>query len=126
MRYISKAQLLNPTNKKWTLYKSLYALIEEIVKKHGLTLIKTEYDNELFVKSIIFETNNVSEIDIYLFAFEVGNFLGRHKLKINVISRIEILPTVEKIKYVIKLVDSTQGNLDKFINSESDIIKLAE
>ena len=126
MRYRTEAQLINPTKKQWAKYKSLDRQIEEIVNKHGLTVIRTEYDNDLFIKSIVFNTNNVDEIGIYLFAFEVGNFLGRNKLKINVISRIEILPTVEKIRYVIKLVDSTQRNWDKFINSESDIMKFAE
>ena len=67
MRYRTEAQLLNPTKKNWVLYKSLARQIEEIVNKHGLTVIKTEYDNELFVKSIIFETNNVDEIDLYTF-----------------------------------------------------------
>jgi len=126
MRYRTEAQLLNPTKKNWALYKSLARQIEEIVNKHGLTVIKTEYNIELFVKSIIFETNNVSEIDIYLFAFEVGNFLGHHKLNINIISNIEVLPTVKKIKYVIKLVDSTPAKWAKFVASESDVQKFAE
>ena len=59
MRYRSEAQLLNPTKKKWALYKSLARQIEEIVNKHGLTVIMTEYDNDLFIKSIVFNTNNI-------------------------------------------------------------------
>ena len=126
MRYRTESKLINPTKKQWAKYKSLDRQIEEIVNKHGLTVIRTEYDNDLFIKSIVFNTNNVDEIGIYLFAFEVGNFLGHHDLIINIISKIEVLPTVKKIKYVIKLVDSTAEKWDKFVASESDIQKFAE
>ena len=89
MRYRTEAQLLNPTKKKWALYKSLARQIEEIVNKHGLTVIKTEYNIELFVKSIIFETNNVSEIDIYLF---VESSYRRFDHKTILISDGDVIP----------------------------------
>ena len=124
MKYRIEAQLLNPTNKKWALYKSLNRQIEEIANKEGVTVLKTEYDNKLFIKIMIYETNNDGETGKVL--FEVGNYLGYHNLKINIISRIEILSTVKKIKYVIKLIDSTPAKWRKYIALEPKIQKFAE
>ena len=56
----------------------------------------------------------------------MGNFLGSHNLKMNIISRIEILPTVKKINYLIKLIDSTPAKWDKYLASEPYIQKFAE
>ena len=56
----------------------------------------------------------------------MGNFLGSHNLKMNIISRIEILPTVKKIKYLIKLIDSTPAKWEKYLASEAYIQKFAE
>ena len=57
---------------------------------------------------------------------ELGYFLGHYNLKENIASLIEILPTVKKIKYVIKLVDSTPAKWAKFVASEPDFQKFAE
>jgi len=124
MRYKTEAQLLDPTKKKWSLYKILDKQIEEIVNKHGLKIIKNEYDNELFVKTIIFESFNDNETNKV--TFEVGNILGQNNLKINIISRNEILPTVKKIKYLISLCDPTPEKWKKFLFTEPYRIKLAE
>ena len=57
---------------------------------------------------------------------EIGYFLGHHNLKEKIISLIEILPTVKKIKYVIQLVDSTPTKWTKYMAMEPEIQKLAE
>ena len=62
MRYRTDIQLLAPTKKKWALYKSIDKKIVNLLKKHGVTLIKTVYDDELFIKTIIFENINEGEI----------------------------------------------------------------
>ena len=123
-RYRSEIQLINPTKKKWDLFKSIDGEIVNLVKKHGVTLIKTVYEDELFIKTIIFDDINEGEnINV---VFEVGNFLGSHNLKMNIIKMIEIIPTVKKIKYVIKLIDSTPEKWKKFLDSESYIKNISE
>ena len=98
-RYRTRIKLINPTKKKWALFKSIDGKIVNLVKKHGVTITKTVYDDELFIKTIIFDDINESGNQNVIFG--VGNILGSHNLKMNIISRIEILPTVTKIKYLI-------------------------
>jgi len=123
MRYKTEIQLLNPTNKKWDLYKSIDKKIVNLLNKHGINIIKSVYDNKLFIKTILLNDNNDVENKIAI--FEEGNLLGNHKLKMKIISRIEVLPTVKKIKYLIKLTESTPYKWTKYLASELHINKLA-
>ena len=124
MRYRTEIQLLNPTNKKWDLYKSIDKKIVNLLKKHGVNIIKSVYDNKLFIKTILLNDNNDVESKIAI--FEEGNFLGNHKLKMKIISRVEVIPTVKKIKYLIKLTDSTPDKWTKYLASEPHIKKFAK
>ena len=124
MRYRAEIQLLHPSKKKWTLYKSFEKKIVNLVNKHGITIINIFYDDEIFLKTIIFDDINKDENKNVI--FEIGYFLGHHNLKEKIISLIEILPTVKKIKYVIQLVDSTPTKWTKYMAMEPEIQKLAE
>ena len=55
IRYRHEVQLLNPTKKKWSLFKSLDRKIVNLVKIHGLKTIKTFYKDDLFVKVVILD-----------------------------------------------------------------------
>ena len=78
IRYLHEVQLLNPTKKKWSLFKSIDRKIVNLVKKHGLTTIKTFYKDDLFIKIVIFD--DISDVKNHdLIFFKVGNFLGKLK-----------------------------------------------
>ena len=124
MRYRAEIQLFHTSKKKWALYKSFEKKIINLVKKHGITIINIIYDDELFIKTIIFDDINEGEDKNVI--IELGYFLGCQNLKENIISLIEILPTVKKIKYVIKLIDSTSTKWAKYINLDPKIQKFAE
>ena len=85
IRYRHEVQLLNPTKKKWSLFKSIDRKIVNLVKKHGLTTIKTFYKDDLFIKIVIFDDiNDGKNRDVIL--FKMGNLLGNHKIELNIIS----------------------------------------
>ena len=123
-RYRTEIQLINPSKKKWDLYKSIDGEIVNLVKKHGVTIIKTVYDEELFIKSTIYDDINEGE-NINL-TFKEGIFLGSHNLEMNIINMIEILPNVKKIKYLIRLIDSTPEKWDKYLDTDSTIEKMGK
>ena len=56
----------------------------------------------------------------------MGNFLGKHNIELKIISILEILPIVKKIKYLIKLVDSTPEKWAKYLDSDSTIEKMGK
>ena len=122
-RYKTIVQLINPTKKKWVLFKSIERKIVNLVKTHGVTIIKTVNDDELFIKTIIFDDFNEGENNTVI--FEVGNFLGSHNIKINIISMIEIFP-IKKIKYKIGLLNPTPKKWKLFKSMELHIKKHAE
>ena len=122
-RYKTIVQLINPTKKKWVLFKSIERKIVNLVKTHGVTIIKTVNGDELFIKTIIFDDINEGENKNVI--FEVGNFLGSHNLKINFISMIEIFP-IKKIKYKIGLLNPTPKKWKLFKSMELHIKKHAE
>ena len=123
-RYRAEIQLFHASNKKWVLYKSFEKKIINLVKKHGITIINIVYDDELFIKTIIFDDINEGEDKNVI--IELGYFIGCQNLKENIIDLIEILPTVKKIKYVVKLIDSTPTKWAKFIALEPNIQKFAK
>ena len=123
-RYKTIVQLINPTKKKWVLFKSIERKIVNLVKTHGVTIIKTVNDDELFIKTIIFDDINEGEDKNVI--IELGYFIGCQNLKENIINFIEIIPTLKKIKYVIKLIDSTPTKWAKYIALEPKIQKFAE
>jgi len=92
-------------------------------KNTKVTIIKTVNDDELFIKTIIFDDINEGENKNVI--FEVGNFLGSHNLKINFISMIEIFP-IKKIKYKIGLLNPTPKKWKLFKSMELHIKKHAE
>ena len=124
MRYRSEIKLLHSSKKKWALYKSFEKKIVKLVNKHGITIINIVYDDNLFTKTVIFDDINEGENKNVI--IEIGFFLGHYNLKENIVSFIEILPTVKKIKYVIKLIDSTPAKWTKYMAMEPEIQKLAE
>jgi hypothetical protein len=124
-RYRHEFQLLNPTKRKWSLFKSIDRKIVNLVKKHGITIIKTLYKDDLFIKIVIFDDiNDGKNRDVIL--FKVGNLLGNHKTELNIISMLEVVPTVKIVKYIIKLIDSTPKKWAKYIALEPKIKKFAE
>ena len=58
IRYRHEVQLLNPTKIKWSLFKSIDRKIVNLVKKHGITTIKTFYKDDVFIKIVIFDDIN--------------------------------------------------------------------
>ena len=124
-RYRHEVQLLNPTKKKWSLFKSIDRKIVNLVKKHGLKTINTLYKDDLFIKIVIFDDISDAKNHDLIF-FKVGNFLGKHNIELNIISILEILPIVKKIKYLIKLVDSTPEKWAKYLDSDSTIEKMGK
>ena len=73
-RYKTIVQLINPTKKKWALFKSIDRKIKNLVKKHGVTIIETIYDDLLFIKTIIF--NDINEGESKNVIFDVGCYKG--------------------------------------------------
>jgi hypothetical protein len=124
-RYRHEVQLLNPTKKKWSLFKSIDRKIVNLVKKHGLKTINTFYKDDLFIKIVIFDDISDAKNHDLIF-FKVGNFLGKHNIELKIISILEILPIVKKIKYLIKLVDSTPEKWAKYLDSDSTIEKMGK
>ena len=125
IRYRHEVQLLNPTKKKWSLFKSIDRKIVNLVKKHGLKTINTFYKDDLFIKIVIFDDISDAKNHDLIF-FKVGNFLGKHNIELKIISILEILPIVKKIKYLIKLVDSTPEKWAKYLDSDSTIEKMGK
>ena len=125
IRYRLEVQLLNPTKKKWSLFKSIDRKIVNLVKKHGLKTINTFYKDDLFIKIVIFDDISDAKNHDLIF-FKVGNFLGKHNIELKIISILEILPIVKKIKYLIKLVDSTPEKWAKYLDSDSTIEKMGK
>ena len=124
-RYRHEVQLLNPTKKKWSLFKSIDRKIVNLVKKHGITTLKTFYKDDLFIKIVIFDDISDAKNHDLIF-FKVGNFLGKHNIELKIISILEILPIIKKIKYLIKLVDSTPEKWAKYLDSDSTIEKMGK
>ena len=125
IRYRLEVQLLNPTKKKWSLFKSIDRKIVNLVKKHGLKTINTFYKDDLFIKIVIFDDISDAKNHDLIF-FKVGTFLGKHNIELKIISILEILPIVKKIKYLIKLVDSTPEKWAKYLDSDSTIEKMGK
>ena len=123
-RYRAEVELLDYTKKKWNLYKSIDKEIEKLVKKNGIKVINVEYNNKLFIKRIIFEALDDDLKDRAF--FEVGIFLGNLKLNINIITMVEIIPIVKKIKYLIKLIDPTYEKWSKFKDADKQIREFAK
>ena len=125
IRYRHEVQLLNPTKKKWSLFKSIDRKNVNLVKKHGITTIKILYKDDLFIKTVIFEDiNDGNNQNVIL--FKVGTLLGKHNIGLNINSMLEVVPTVKKIKYIIKLINSTPDKWAKYIALEPKIQKFAE
>ena len=125
IRYRHEVQLLNPTKKKWSLFKSIDRKIVNLVKKHGLTTIKTFYKDDLFIKIVIFDDISDDKNHDLIF-FKVGNLLGKNNIDLKFISILEILPTVKKIKYSIKLLDPTPEKWAKYLDADFTIEKMAK
>ena len=122
-RFQHEIELLCPTKKKWAKLKSVGNRIEVIAEKCGVITIKTKYDDELFVKTIWVDDENDGESqNAYL---EVGNFLGRNKININIRSILEILPR-KKIKYKVKLSKPTEKSWDLLKSLDPHITKHAK
>ena len=125
IRYRHEVQLLNPTKIKWSQFKSIDRKIVNLVKKHGLTTIKTFYKDDVFIKIVIFDDINDGKYrDVIL--FKVGNLLGRHKIELNIINMLEVFTTINKVKYKIGIVNPTTKNWNLFKTMELHIRKHAK
>lgn len=125
IRYRHEVQLLNPTKIKWSLFKSIDRKIVNLVKKHGITTIKTFYKDDVFIKIVIFDDINDGKYrDVIL--FKVGNLLGRHKIELNIINMLEVFTTINKVKYKIGIVNPTTKNWNLFKTMELHIRKHAK
>ena len=82
--------MINPTKKKWSLFKSIDRKIVNLVKKHGLITIKTFYNDDLFIKIVILDDISDAENHNLIF-FKVGNLLGKHNIELKIISILEII-----------------------------------
>ena len=124
-RYIHEVQLLNPTKRKWSLFKSIDRKIVNLVKKHGLITIKTLYKDDLFIKTVIFDDiNDGNNQDVIL--FKVGNLLGNHNIELNIISMLEVVTTKTKVKYKIGILNPTTKRWNLFKSMEFEISKHAK
>jgi hypothetical protein len=124
-RYRHEVQLINPTKRKWSLFKSIDRKIVNLVKKHGITIIKTFYRDDLFIKIVIFDDiNDGKNRDVIL--FKAGNLLGRHNIELNIINMLEVFTTINKVKFKIGIVNPTTKNWNLFKSMELHIRKHAK
>ena len=125
IRYRHEVQLLNPTKRKWSLFKSIDGKIVNLVKKHGITTINTFYKDDLFIKIVIFDDiNDGKNQDVIL--FKVGTLLGKHNIELNIINMLEVFTTINKVKYIIGIVNPTTKNWNLFKTMELHIRKHAK
>ena len=55
-----------------------------------------------------------------------GNLLGRHNIELNIINMLEVFTTINKVKYIIGIVNPTTKNWNLFKSMELHIKKHAE
>jgi len=124
MRYRTELQLIDATNEKWDIYKSLEIKIASLAQKYGITVISSSYDNETFVKTLYLDKGN--DLDERNLILKMGNLLGSHSLETVVISYVEVIPNNNKIKYTIELLSPTQERWSLFKSAELQIKEHAD
>ena len=124
-----KLKLINYSADNWDIWKSLESEIGNYAIRLGIDEFDLEYDDEKFVKKVSLRYE--SEKQLCKLQMEASICAGRHRLEIELISRkmlecSSFKPFTGNIKFLIKLINPTKINWDKFRNSELHIKILEE
>ena len=124
-----KLKLTNYSEDNWDIWKSLESEIGNYAIRLGIDEFDLEYDDEKFVKKVSLRYE--SEKQLCKLQIEASLCAGRYGLEIELISRkmlecSSFKPLTGNIKYLIKLINPTEKNWDKFRDSEPHIKKFEE
>ena len=122
-------QLTNNSLANWNIWKSLESEMENFAIQFGIDEFDLEYDERNYVKKVSLRYE--SEKQLCKLQMEASICAGRHRLEIELISRkmlecSSFKPFTGNIKFLIKLINPTKTNWDKFRNSEPHIKILEE
>ena len=122
-------QLSNNTEKNWAIWKSLESKMRNYAIQFWIDEFDLEYDDENFIKKVSLRYE--SEKQLCKLQMEASICAGRHGLEIEMISRkmlecSSFKPFTGNIKFLIKLINPTKTNWDKFRDSELHIKKFEE
>ena len=122
-------QLSNNTEKNWAIWKSLESKMRNYAIQFWIDEFDLEYDDENFIKKVSLRYE--SEKQLCKLQIEASLCAGRYGLEIELISRkmlecSSFKPLMGNIKFLIKLVNPTKINWDKFRDSEPHIKKFEE
>ena len=122
-------QLTNNKAENWVAWKGLETELRNYAIHFGIEEFDLEYDDENFIKKVSLRYE--SEKQLCKLQMEASICAGRHGLEIEMISRkmleySSFKPFTGNIKFLIKLINPTKTNWDKFRNSEPHIKILEE
>ena len=122
-------QLTNNKAENWVAWKGLETELRNYAIHFGIEEFDLEYDDENFIKKVSLRYE--SEKQLCKLQMEASICAGRHGLEIEMISRkmleySSFKPFTGNIKFLIKLINPTKTNWDKFRNSEPHIKKFEE
>ena len=122
-------QLANNKAENWVAWKGLETELRNYAIHFGIEEFDLEYDDENFIKKVSLRYE--SEKQLCKLQMEASICAGRHGLEIEMISRkmlecSSFKPFTGNIKFLIKLINPTKTNWDKFRNSEPHIKILEE
>ena len=122
-------QLTNNKAENWVAWKGLEPELRNYAIHFGIEEFDLEYDDENFIKKVSLRYE--SEKQLCKLQMEASICAGRHGLEIEMISRkmlecSSFKPFTGNIKFLIKLINPTKTNWDKFRNSEPHIKILEE
>jgi hypothetical protein len=122
-------QLTNNKAVNWVIWKGLESELRNYAIQLGVEEFDLEYDDENFIKKVSLRYE--SEKQLCKLQMEASICAGRHGLEIEMISRkmleySSFKPFTGNIKFLIKLINPTKTNWDKFRNSEPHIKILEE
>ena len=112
-------QLTNNKAENWVAWKGLETELRNYAIHFGIEEFDLEYDDENFIKKVSLRYE--SEKQLCKLQMEASICAGRHGLEIEMISRkmleySSFKPFTGNIKFLIKLINPTKTNWDKFRN----------
>ena len=115
--------------KYWIIWKEQESRIRDFATQFGIDQFDLEYDDVKYVKKVSLRYDSEKKLAQFQTAASID--AGNHGLEFELISRImlehSIFESSEKtIKFLIKLIDPTKINWEKFRNSELHIKKIEE
>ena len=122
-------KLTNNKAENWFVWKGLETELRNYAIHFGIEEFDLEYDDENFIKKVSLRYE--SEKQLCKLQMEASICAGRNGLEIEMISRkmlecSSFKPFTGNIKFLIKLINPTKTNWDKFRNSEPHIKILEE